>query len=463
MDKTYKKALELLDKSRRQSRPRISSECGVAGLARMPGLKGESNFKGTPSIVGMRQWLDQLGHSPTDIERLNPIHVAGTKGKGSTCAFIDYFLRAHGQRTGFPKKTGLYTSPHLMYPEERIRINFEPLSRDLFAKYFFEVYDTLSNPHPEGFDQKPRYLQLFVLVSFHAFIREGVDAAIFETHHGGEYDSTNVIDRPVVTAITPLGLDHVQQLGPSLENIAWHKSGIFKPGARAFSAPQVPEAAEVLRNRSSDKGVSLQFTDHDPSLPANMLQLEPDVQRVNASLGLAVARSFLEQRAREGHSEMTMSDVLQGWFLDGAHNEMSVDKAAEWFIEMSRVQSIPTPIVRILIFSQITTERDDVAVFKRLVTALRGSGIQYVIFTTYNQGNGSDRTIGPPLKVSELPSQDAFSEMWKETYPDTQIIIQPTIKGAMDNAREIGKRFGGMQVLVTGSQHLIGGALQLLN
>ncbi|KAH8819073.1 putative tetrahydrofolylpolyglutamate synthase [Xylogone sp. PMI_703] len=480
-DRTYKRALELLDKSRRQSRPRFSSEYGIASLTRMPSVKGESDLKGTPSIVGMRPWLDQMGHSPADIARLNPIHVAGTKGKGSTCAFIESFLRAHGQRTGFPKKTGLYTSPHLMFPEERIRLNFMPISQDLFTKYFFEVHDALSEPYSEGFDQKPRYLQLCALVAFHAFIRERVDVAVFETHHGGEYDSTNVIEKPVVTTVTSLGMDHVLQLGPSIENIAWHKAGIFKPGAHAFSAPQGPEAAEVLRNRASEKGVPIQFTDRDPSLPPDSPQLEPDIQRVNASLGLAVARSFLEQKAPSGISEMSPSDILQGvsqfswpgrfqlvvqnnlqWFLDSAHNEMSVDKAAEWFTKTVNAQSIPTPTVRILIFSQITNERDDVAVFKCLVASLQGSNVQYVIFTTYNQGDGTDRVINRPLKASELPSQGAFSKLWKEAYPDAHIIIQPTIKSALDNAREIAKGYASMQALITGSQHLVGGALQLI-
>ncbi|RQM07492.1 hypothetical protein DH86_00003006, partial [Scytalidium sp. 3C] len=199
------------------------------------------------------------------------------------------------------------------------------------------------------------------------------------------------------------------QLGPSLENIAWHKAGIFKQGAQAYSSPQVPEAAEVLRKRASEKGVTLQFTDHDPALPDNVPQLEPGVQRINGSLALAAARSFLEQKASDnmnscdiehgvsqfswpGRFQLVVRDNFQ-WFLDSAHNEMSVDKAAEWFIQTSAQQSIPTPVVRLLIFSQITNERDDVAVFKQLATSLQGSEIRYVIFTTYNQGDGSERTI----------------------------------------------------------------------
>jgi folylpolyglutamate synthase len=204
---------------------------------------------------------------------------------------------------------------------------------------------------------RPRQLQFFALLSFHAFIKEGVDAAIIETHHGGEYDSTNVVEKPIVTAITTLGIDHVKQLGSSIESIAWHKAGIFKAGALAFSAPQHSAAMEVLQKRASEKGVSLRFIDEDPSLTAYMAQLEPDVQRLNCSVALACANSFLSQKANENCSGLSSSDVIQGitqfswpgrfqivienqfqWFLDSAHNEISVVIAAEWFLKSAERQ-----------------------------------------------------------------------------------------------------------------------------
>ena len=276
------------------------------------------------------------------------IHVAGTKGKGSTCAFADSFLRAHGERTGFPRKIGLYTSPHLKRVQERIQINSTPLSEDAFAKYVFEVWGGLSLSGPES--AAPRYLQLLMLVAFHAFIRERVDVAICETHNGGEYDATNFIQTPVATGITAIGMDHVEQLGPSIENIAWHKAGIFKHGSPAFSAPQEPAAAAVLQYRATEKEVALRFVDINGVLPVNASALMANVQILNSSLALALVSAFLEQKAPKEHDRMTSQDVHRGvdqfswpgrfhrivqgthqWFLDGAHNEMSVGKAAQWF------------------------------------------------------------------------------------------------------------------------------------
>lgn len=291
-----------------------------------------------------------------DIDRLNIIHVAGTKGKGSTCAFAESFLRAYGDRTGFPRRTGVYMSPHLIFTEERMRINKQPIARDLFAKYFFEVWDALK----ENKDSElplPRYLQLLALVSLHTFIREGFDAAIIETHHGGEYDATNVVAHPVAAVVTSLGMDHARQLGPGIENIAWHKAGVYKHGARAFSALQDEAAAEVLRDRAAAKGAEVQFVGDDASLPDDAPQLKPDVQRMNCALALAAARGFVQDRAPAELGPVLPLDVQLGverfscpgrfqlidegsfrWYLEGAHNEMSVAKAAEWFLEVSHMQ-----------------------------------------------------------------------------------------------------------------------------
>lgn len=256
-------------------------------------------------------------------------------------------------RSGFPQKIGLYTSPDLRCIRERIQINDQPILEDLFTKYFFEVWDRLSSQDSqvaEGKEKMPRFLQLLTLVAFHTFIKEEIEAAIYETHHGGEYDATNVVQKPIVTGITTIGLDHVAQLGPSIENIAWHKAGIFKSGTPAFSAPQEPGVAAILQARAAEKGVELKFVGVDPSLPGDAQALQAPVQKTNCSLALALFGAFLERKASPENRHLTSYDISQGikkfswpgrfeviadgssqWFLDGAHNELSVKQAAEWF------------------------------------------------------------------------------------------------------------------------------------
>jgi len=286
---------------------------------------------------------------------MNIIHVAGTNGKGSTCAFSTSFLSSHGERTGFPRKVGLYISPHLINIRERIQINQRPLSETSFAKYFFEVYDSIAArpPPPDvGGRQLPRYLQILFIVAFHAFVQEGVDVAIFETHHGGEFDSTNVIVHPAATAIASLGMDHVEELGPTLSNIARHKAGIFKQDSPAFSVRQDAFAEETLTARAAEKGVDLTFVDIDPSLvESTNLIFETEIQRVNCSLAMAAVRALLRDRSpNESDPSLTQSDINKGimnfswpgrfetiikgnshWFVDCAHNEHAIVPTTRWF------------------------------------------------------------------------------------------------------------------------------------
>jgi len=250
----------------------------------------------------------------------------------------------------------MYTSPDLRCIRERIQINEGPIDEERFTKYFFEVWDRLfSQQDITGRKEKtPRFLQLLALLALHTFIREEVQATIYETHNGGEYDATNVVQEPIVTGITSIGMDHIAQLGPTIENIAWHKAGIFKSRVPAFSAPQDPAVLAVLRSRAEEKGVELKFVDIDPSLPISSQALQAPVQRVNCSLALALVRTFLERKASKGSHHLTQQDVTQGveefswpgrfeiiedgsnkWFLDGAHNELSIKQAAEWFSKIA--------------------------------------------------------------------------------------------------------------------------------
>ncbi|PSR84378.1 Mur ligase [Coniella lustricola] len=430
----------------------------------------------------MRQWLHRLGHTEEDIDNLNIIHVAGTKGKGSTCAYIESFLRYHGKGINFPRKTGLYTSPHLISVNERIRINFEPLSYAQFSQYVFEVRDGLALDNDL---QGPGFLQLLAIISFHAFLREKVDVAIYETHHGGEYCATNIIRRPVVTAVTIIDKDHLVDLGPSIENVAWHKAGIFKEGSRAFTVPQQPKVLSILQGRATDKQLALEVVDIDSRLP---IAFSSSVQRSNCSLAKAVANAFLSIKSPGGRPrQLSESDILEGikhfywpgrfeiihhdsftWFLDGAHNEISVEVAAKWFQNQSTSDK-SGDVTRILIFTQFSDKRDTQAVLSCLARSL-SMQIHLVIFTTNRPGYGDvesclNQSNMPEQEFSEVESEllDKYSRTWEniKSHSGGCIYRASTVKDAVHLAEKKGNLQGQTHVLVTGSLYLVGAVLGL--
>jgi folylpolyglutamate synthase len=208
------------------------------------------------SLPEMRDWLRRINYSPTDLNKLNMIHITGTKGKGSTCAFVTSILQHL-----FPeKKIGLFTSPHLKAVNERIQINSVPLDQELFARYFWEVWDRLeASSQKEGSTSraKPVYFRFLTLMAWHAFLDMKVDTAIMEVGVGGEYDSTNLIPQPTATGVTSLGIDHITVLGNTLESIAWHKGGIYKKGVAALTVEQPEGALDVLEQRAKEADVIL--------------------------------------------------------------------------------------------------------------------------------------------------------------------------------------------------------------
>jgi dihydrofolate synthase/folylpolyglutamate synthase len=169
------------------------------------------------------------------------IHVAGTNGKGSTCAMIEAGLRAAGVRTG------LYTSPHLIEPTERIQIAGRPVSEVQFAEVFTEVHETSERMLATGdLDLHPTYFETVTAMAFLLFARERVDIVVLEVGMGGRLDATNVV-MPALCVITPIDFDHEVFLGDQLAKIAAEKAGILKPGVPAIFAEQPLEAESVLR------------------------------------------------------------------------------------------------------------------------------------------------------------------------------------------------------------------------
>lgn len=179
------------------------------------------------------------------------VHIAGTNGKGSTAAMLESILRISGMRTG------LYTSPHLVRINERIRIAGEDISDEEFAVAWTRVQAAIESLLATGkLAAHPTYFECITAMAFVAFASRGVDFAVYETGLGGRLDATNIV-QPEVAVITSIDFDHEDYLGHSLQEIAGEKAGIIKAGAPVVSSAARPEAREVIAKRCREMNVRL--------------------------------------------------------------------------------------------------------------------------------------------------------------------------------------------------------------
>lgn len=265
------------------------------------------------NLTFTRHYLTLIGITDDDLRALNAIHVAGTKGKGSTCVFTESILRQYGVRTG------LYSSPHLIEARERIRLHGQPISRHLFSSYFWQTYDAIRSKSEDslslGIPVLPTYFMFLTVMAVNVFVKEKAEAAIFEVGIGGEYDCTNFLKEPAVTGITSLALDHVELLGTTLPQIAWQKAGIMKANVSAFTVQQEAAALIALKERAVEKGCQLivvplfneyrlSSCDSDPlpsvqalnsctSYTTLALGIPGIVQQTNASLAIQLSYAWL--------------------------------------------------------------------------------------------------------------------------------------------------------------------------
>ncbi|EFY86677.1 Folylpolyglutamate synthase [Metarhizium acridum CQMa 102] len=404
---------------------------------------------------------------PADLDRLNIVHVAGTKGKGSTCAFVDSILSQYRRSKSTPGKTGLFISPHLIAVRERIRINSAPISEDLFTRYFFQVWDRLgeSNACPEDAvsGSRPLYARYLTLMSWHAFLQEGVDCAVYETGIGGEFDATNIIERPVASGISTLGIDHVFVLGDTVDKIAWHKAGIMKTGSPAFTVEQVPSAAEVLQTRAKDKGVDLKVLSVDKRLAGVKIRPDALFQKKNATLAIALAESALRRLGVQvGDNETSLPKE----FTDGLEETVFRGRC-----EVKDEGGVKCSGPRIMIFNQQgRTEAVDFLTPLQKATS-RGSlpSFDHAVFctnVTYAKTGYKRDFVNrgiDPKEIETLSVQKRFADKWSELDPGSKVVVIPTIEEALDYARRVGEEEGTQAVAyVTGSLHLVGGALGIL-
>jgi dihydrofolate synthase / folylpolyglutamate synthase len=259
-------------------------------------------------------WVNREALATASASTPKVIHVAGTNGKGSVCAMIDSICRAQGYRTG------LYISPHLVTFRERIRVNGEMISEDAVADGLTMIGNLIAD-----WDPHPTFFEVTTTLALKHFGDATIDIAILETGLGGRLDATNAVQCDV-SVITPIGLDHEKWLGHTLAEIAGEKAGIIKPGLPVVSAPQQPEAEEVIRARAAECGSPVQFI--NKSYKGSPVPLRGEYQKQNAAVAIAAVRAatieLREKAIVRGLASIEWPARFQKWdertIIDGAHN-----------------------------------------------------------------------------------------------------------------------------------------------
>ena len=306
-----------------------------------------TNLRNLGSALGLERTqllLERLGNP----QNFCPyFHIAGTNGKGSTSVMIESIQRAHGRRTG------LYTSPHLIELGERIQINREPISESHLIDLVEQLrahYDFLHQTHPE---LDATFFELMTAVAWTEFRESKVNLAIIETGLGGRLDATNV-GRPTVCTITSIGMDHQEYLGNSIAEIAAEKAGILKSGIPCVVGFVPPEAEEVIRKRAKEVDAPLYFVRNRFKDELPLTNLKGQHQRQNAGAALLaceLAAAFpinndtvqaalqnVEWPARWQEIKLQEGRTL---IIDGSHNEEGINSTS---ILLSELKS-PTVIL----------------------------------------------------------------------------------------------------------------------
>ncbi len=285
--------------------------------------------------------------------KFKSVHIAGTKGKGSTAHMLANMLEGSGY------KVGLYTSPHVVDVRERIMVNNQMIPEHDFVRLLNKLLPELRDGEEKS---RPTFFEILTCIAFMYFAEEEVDMAVIETGLGGRLDSTNVI-KPEVSAITTIGYDHMHILGNTLAKIAQEKAGIFKTGVPVISVPQTPEVKDALNKAAKSIKAPLKFTGEDIDFsyrfessritgphtriclttPRSKFEHLPvplpgEHQAINCGLALAILDTLKEkgyqindQQALDGLAKTRLSGRMElicedpRILIDGAHNPPSVE------------------------------------------------------------------------------------------------------------------------------------------
>lgn len=405
--------------------------------------------------------LDRISHLMTllgDPQLAYPvIHVTGTNGKTSTSRMIESLLREMGLNTG------LVTSPHLHQVTERIRLNGEPISAERFVDTYDELEPFLALVDVESIatgGPAMSYFEVLTGMAFAAFADAPVDVAIIEVGMGGTWDATNVV-QPVVSVVTPIGLDHADYLGETIEAVATEKSGIIKTGSVAVLAPQVPSVAEILLARAIEvdavvarQGVEFSVLDRSVAVGGQVLTLAGlngtyeqvllpifgAHQAANASLALAAVEAFFggtiqlnEGSVQRGFASATSPGRLEvvkrspTVIVDAAHNPHGAAVLASALQESFTFDHIIGVI-------SVMADKDVRGVLEALEPVM-----QEVVVTW----NGAARA----MPVSDI------AELAQEVFGEDRVHTSQTLSSAIDLGTELADQAGtsGVGVVITGS------------
>ncbi|KAH7727916.1 FolC protein [Aphelenchoides avenae] len=434
--------------------------------------------------------LHQLGITFSHIDKLNVIHIAGTKGKGSTSAFVESILRKLGFSTGFYRLTmgkegtrdsnpRFYSSPHLVHVRERIRINGNAISEAQFSNYFFEVYEQLDRLAASDKISMPAYFKFLTLMAFHVFLAEKVDVAIVEVGIGGEFDCTNVVRNPVVCGITTLDFDHTSILGSTLAEIAWNKAGIMKPGSTALTVDQPAEAMECalhvvpdideykwpngmpevgIAGRHQLSNVSLALSLHTNGFADPQWEEE----RLRGCTVPAIVTDAIRSCSWPGRSQILAKGSIT-YFLDGAHTPKSLQCCAEWFEDEAKQRDDGTGIIKVLLF-HCTADRDP----EVLLPYIKDCGFSVALFcptrlhTTLDKSN--DNTNLNQSDAEQITKCRRNKEIWERITGNTESKTFDCIEDALTFLKNLSaNNTQRIHVLVSGSLHLVGGVLYFVD
>lgn len=410
--------------------------------------------KHTPEAT--KEYLQKLGNPDS---QLRIIHVAGTNGKGSTCAYMRHILEAAGYTTA------VFTSPHLVDVRERFLINGEMISKETFMEVFRQVYDGLDWESLERGDEAyhPTFFEFLFFMAMLIFAEEMPDFCILETGLGGRLDATNSVSRKELAVITRIGIDHVEYLGDTIEQIAGEKAGIIQSGTPVVYLDTEESVSAIFRDRAKNlnaqaypvskkdyeflhfKNKTIDFSVHTEYYGYIRLTLRTiaSYQMENAALavraievldqGKTVSKEQIIRGVESCFWQGRMEEILPDVYVDGAHNEDGIRA----FLET--VERDGCTGSRALLFGVVQDKE-----YERMADKLLHAGL-------------FQRVAVAKLHSARTASLESLREIFEQRNKE-QALCAYTLHDSVDTALQelLSKQEPGDRIYVAGSLYLVG-------